>query len=233
MAGRLRLLQLPRLRPRARDHRPDRPGPAPAGAPTRAGPGCSATRAIYLEIEEQLTELLGAPDTLVLPTITHIHIRAADRRHWSGTATSSSRRARPTRPSTTAASSPAAWAPPLQPLPRRRSGGRWPELLRTTPAGGTQDDLHGRRQQHDRQRARPGRLRRDRAGARRPALRRRRARLRRDRRARVRPRAVAVRGPGQQHRPARCRDVRQASCWSAGSPRPTPRCWPSSRCRRR
>ena len=28
---------------------------------------------IYLDIEEQLTELLGAPDTLVLPTITHIH----------------------------------------------------------------------------------------------------------------------------------------------------------------
>ena len=28
---------------------------------------------LYPEIEEQLTELLGAPDTLVLPTITHIH----------------------------------------------------------------------------------------------------------------------------------------------------------------
>ena len=27
----------------------------------------------YVEIEEQLTELLGAPDTLVLPTITLIH----------------------------------------------------------------------------------------------------------------------------------------------------------------
>jgi 8-amino-7-oxononanoate synthase len=30
----------------------------------------------YLEIEEQLTELLGAPDTLVLPTITLIHTSA-------------------------------------------------------------------------------------------------------------------------------------------------------------
>lgn len=29
---------------------------------------------IYPEIEERLTELLGAPDTLVLPTITHIHL---------------------------------------------------------------------------------------------------------------------------------------------------------------
>src|SRR5262249_53320181 len=28
---------------------------------------------LYLDIEDQLTELLGAPDTLVLPTITHIH----------------------------------------------------------------------------------------------------------------------------------------------------------------
>ena len=28
----------------------------------------------YLDIEDQLTELLGAPDTLVLPTITHIHL---------------------------------------------------------------------------------------------------------------------------------------------------------------
>jgi 8-amino-7-oxononanoate synthase len=30
--------------------------------------------AIYPQIEEQLTELLGAPDTLVFPTITHIHM---------------------------------------------------------------------------------------------------------------------------------------------------------------
>jgi 8-amino-7-oxononanoate synthase len=28
---------------------------------------------LYIDIEDQLTELLGAPDTLVLPTITHIH----------------------------------------------------------------------------------------------------------------------------------------------------------------
>jgi 8-amino-7-oxononanoate synthase len=29
---------------------------------------------LYIDIEDQLTELLGAPDTLVLPTITHIHL---------------------------------------------------------------------------------------------------------------------------------------------------------------
>jgi 7-keto-8-aminopelargonate synthetase-like enzyme len=29
---------------------------------------------LYVDIEDRLTELLGAPDTLVLPTITHIHL---------------------------------------------------------------------------------------------------------------------------------------------------------------
>jgi len=29
---------------------------------------------LYIDIEDQLSELLGAPDTLVLPTITHIHM---------------------------------------------------------------------------------------------------------------------------------------------------------------
>src|ERR1700712_2027599 len=28
---------------------------------------------LYVDIEDRLTELIGAPDTLVLPTITHIH----------------------------------------------------------------------------------------------------------------------------------------------------------------
>jgi 8-amino-7-oxononanoate synthase len=31
---------------------------------------------LYVDIEDRLTELLGAPDTLVLPTITHIHLTA-------------------------------------------------------------------------------------------------------------------------------------------------------------
>ena len=43
------------------------------GARTRAGRGCSAAPVLYEQIEEQLTELLGRDDTLVLPTITHIH----------------------------------------------------------------------------------------------------------------------------------------------------------------
>ncbi len=43
------------------------------GAPIQVGLGCSAVPGLYVEIEEQLTDLLGAPDSLVLPTITIIH----------------------------------------------------------------------------------------------------------------------------------------------------------------
>ena len=68
--------------------------------------------------------------------------------------------------------------------------------------------LHGRRQQHDRQRTRPGRVRRGHAPPRRAPVRRRRARLRRDRRARA-GRAVPVRGARQQHRAPLRRDLRQ------------------------
>ena len=44
------------------------------GAPTRAGRACWAARSLYEQIEERLTALLGSPDSLVLPTITHIHM---------------------------------------------------------------------------------------------------------------------------------------------------------------
>src|SRR6478736_3026880 len=47
----------------SRLHVPGYPPPAPAARPW-----------LYEEIEEQLTALLGAPDSLVLPTITHIHM---------------------------------------------------------------------------------------------------------------------------------------------------------------
>jgi 8-amino-7-oxononanoate synthase len=40
---------------------------------------------LYERIEEQLTELLGAPDTLVLPTITHIHLSVIPVLAGSGT----------------------------------------------------------------------------------------------------------------------------------------------------
>jgi len=61
---------------------------------------------LYEQIEQQLAELLGAPDVLALPTITHIHM--------SGRSSSTPG---PTRPSTTAAASPG-------PTGRRSSGFR-------------------------------------------------------------------------------------------------------------
>ncbi len=71
--SRLRLVQLPGLRPTPRDHRfggarpYERWGTHPSWSRLLGSPRP------YVEIEERLTELLGAPDTLVLPTITLIH----------------------------------------------------------------------------------------------------------------------------------------------------------------
>ncbi len=66
-------------------------------------------------------------------------------------------------------------------------------------------------------------------GVRRPALRRRRARLRRDRRA-GRQRGVPVRDQGQRHRQVLRRDATTTSCSSAASPSRTRRCSPSWPC---
>ena len=68
--------------------------------------------------------------------------------------------------------------------------------------------VHGRRQQHDRQRAGPCGVRGGGAPPRRAALRRRRSRLRRDRRARGR-RTVPLRRTREQHRALRRRELRQ------------------------
>ena len=70
---RLGLVQLPRLRPRAADHRRGRGAGAPLGHPPELVADAGQP-ALYPQIEERLAELLGAPDTLVLPTITQIHL---------------------------------------------------------------------------------------------------------------------------------------------------------------
>src|SRR5947199_4736598 len=71
VADRLRVLQLPRLRPRAGDHRV---GPRLSRALGHAPELVAPTRSpvLYTQIEERLAELVGAEDTLVLPTITLI-----------------------------------------------------------------------------------------------------------------------------------------------------------------
>ena len=56
---RLRLVQLPRVRPPPRDHGVGGRGHPPSGAPIPAGPGCSGNPRLYVEIEDRLTELLG------------------------------------------------------------------------------------------------------------------------------------------------------------------------------
>ena len=55
------------------------------GGPIRAGRGCSAARVLYEEIEDRLTALLGSEDSLVLPTITHIHMSVIPLLAASGT----------------------------------------------------------------------------------------------------------------------------------------------------
>ena len=78
-------MQLPRPRPRPRDHRLRFPayleqwGTHPSWSRLLGSP--SFTR----EIEERLTELLGAEDTLVLPTITLIHMSVIPVLAGSGT----------------------------------------------------------------------------------------------------------------------------------------------------
>src|SRR3954462_742486 len=157
---------------------------------------------LYEDIEERLTELLGCEDTLLLPTITHIHMSVIPLLAASGTIFMDARaqqddlRRLPGRPRARRRRQ----ALPLRGLrPPRRAAAR---RARPHPAR-----RHGRRQQHDRQRAGHRRLRPGRPRARRAPLRRRRPRLRRHRRAPRRGHAVRL--PRQQRHPARGRDLRE------------------------
>ncbi len=150
LAGRLRVLQLPRLRPRPEiidsiDPAVRQWGTHPSWSRLLGNPR------LYCDIEDQLTDLLGAPDTLVLPTITHIHTsvipilagkgwifvdRHAHKTIYDGAGIAVGRGAtiRRFRPND------------LDDLERH---------AQQAPAGRAQAGVHGRRQQHDRQRARP------------------------------------------------------------------------------
>ena len=68
---------------------------------------------LYPQIEEQLTELLHAPDTLVLPTITHIHMSVIPVLAGAGDGSSSTTRR--TRRSSTDVCTPADSARPSHP----------------------------------------------------------------------------------------------------------------------
>ena len=109
---------------------------------------------LYEQIEERLTALLGAADVLVLPTITLIHfsvipLLAAERHACSSTGAR-------TRPSTRAQSSRRSAARRCKRFEHddaRRARAAAAQRHRVRAA-----DLHRRRQQHDRQRARPRRV---------------------------------------------------------------------------
>ena len=74
VAGRLRVLQLPRVRSGRGDHRDRSRSTSRRGARIRAGRACSGARALRARSRRQMTELLGCEDALLLPTITHIHM---------------------------------------------------------------------------------------------------------------------------------------------------------------
>ena len=146
---------------------------------------------LYEEIEERLTELLGSEDSLVLPTITHIHMSVIPLLAASGTIFLDARAHKTIYDGCQIAKARGAAV--------RRFRFEDPDHLDELLSAGARSHpprLHGRRQQHDRQRAGPRRVRRGRPPTRRAALRRRRSRLRRDRRARRRdePCPYGVRG---------------------------------------
>ena len=194
------------------------------GEPIRAGRACSAAPSLYEQIEERLTALLGCEDSLVLPTITHIHMSvipllAASRHDLP-------RRARA--------------QDDLRRLPggqvaRRRDppvqlrGPGSPRCAAARRARSDRDRVHGRRQLDDRQPAGPAGVRRRGSPPRRAAVRRRRARLRRDRRARA-GRDVALRRCAETASCATSATRTRTSSSSAASRSPTRRYWHSSRC---
>ena len=155
---------------------------------------------LYEQIEERLTELLGGEDTLVLPTITLIHMSVIPAAR--GAAARSSSRTAPTRRSTTAASCARVHGATVKRF-ATTTRTHLERLLRQASKA-PRADLHRRRQQHDR--ATPpdvAGVRRARARVRRAPVRRRRARVRRDRRAGG-GRAQSLRQAGQRdHAPLR------------------------------
>ena len=202
LARRLRLLQLPRVRPRPRDHRPDPGLPREVGHTSRAGHGCSEALSSTSR-SRSASPPVRAPDTLVFPTITLIHLsvipllaasgrvfvdRRAHKTIYEGAELATLRGA-------TLKRFEHDYLDELESLLRSDSSS-----ARLICIDGV-NSMTGNVAEHLR-------VRRARARARRDPLRRRRSRVRRDRRAKRR-RAVAVRTPRQQRRPLLRRDVRE------------------------
>ena len=192
------------LRPGPRDHRggprlPRRVGHAPELVAAARQPGRSTRRS-----RTRLTALLGSPDSLVLPTITHIHMSVIPLLAASGTIFLDARAHKTIYDGCQVARARGAAVKRF----RFEDPDHLDQLLRAERDPHS-PGLHGRGQQHDRQRAGHPGVRRRRAPARRAAVRRRRARVRRDRRAHARTR----------HRLTGC--AATASCATAASPTTT------------
>ena len=114
---------------------------------------------LYEQIESQLTALLGCEDTLLLPTITHIHMSVIPVLAGGGTLFLDSRAHKTIYDGCALAAGARRRRSALPPRGPRLAGGP-AARLELAPAG---HDLHRRRQQHDRQRAGHRRLRRTRA----------------------------------------------------------------------
>ena len=184
--------------------------------------------AIYPEIEERLTELLGAEDTLVLPTITQIHMSVIPVLAGEGTIFLDAPRpqddlrrlrARHGASGATLKRFPHNDVDQLERLLRQDPGA--PRLIcidGVNSMTGNAPDVAA--------------FARARARVRRAPLRRRRARLRRHRRAQRRT-SLRPTAPAATASSATSARATTTSCSSAASRRRTRRCWRSSRARRR
>ena len=159
---------------------------------------------LYEEIEDRLTALLGCEDSLATADDhPHPHVGAPGarrRRHAVSRQSCPQDDLRRLRTGAGARRHHPAVCP-------QRSGPARSAAARSELAP-TRNDLHRRRQQHDRQRARHRVVRGARARAQRDPLRRRRARIRRDRRTLAR-RNVRLRHSRKQHRPLCRRELRE------------------------
>ena len=201
MARRLRLLQLPRVRPRSRDHRGGPQVPRAVGHAPELVAHARQPRSLRADrgAADRAARLRGRardPDDHAHPLLGDSGARG--RRH-------DLRRQPRAQDDLRRLSVRIRARGDRQEVPLRGSA-----RPRAAAAPGPLDDaadLYGRGQQHDRQRTGPEGLRATRAPLRRDALRRRRTRLRRDRRALAR-RAEPVRPAGKQRRALLRRDVR-------------------------
>ena len=224
VAGRLRLLQLPRLRSRPRDHRRSPRVPREVGDASELVADARQPRALPADRgaarrAPRLRRRARHPDDHAHPPVRDP--RAGRRRNdlRRQPRSQDDLRRMPVRGRARRDG---------QALPLR--GSRRPRAAAAAGPLTDAPDLHGRGQQHDRKRARPERVRSPRPLLRRPALRRRRPRFRRHRRAWP-GRAEPVRAPREQRRPLLRRVVRPDRPRRAASRSRTHRSRRSSRAR--